>query len=172
MPAADTVPEIVNRHLLPWERQVITVHRHPAILIGPIFVVLVGLAAAFASSRASAFSSDARLIIWITWGLLFLYLIGKTISWPVDYFVVTPRRMLVVKGFLTRDVAMIPYSGLTGLKLRRSTMGRLIGYGQFILEPAGQDQALRTVSFLPYPEQLYLEVCGLIFPNREEPELD
>ena len=29
----------------------------------------------------------------------------------------------------------------------------------------GQDQALRKVDHLPYPEQLYLEVCGLIFKD-------
>ncbi|HEY6295593.1 MAG TPA: PH domain-containing protein, partial [Streptosporangiaceae bacterium] len=33
---------------------------------------------------------------------------------------------------------------------------------------AGQDQALSHVTFLPYPEQLYLEVCGLIFKDKEE----
>ena len=30
---------------------------------------------------------------------------------------------------------------------------------------ADQRQALRSVNFLPYPEQLYLEVCGLLFPD-------
>ena len=37
-----------------------------------------------------------------------------------------------------------------------------------ILESAGQDQALTNVGYLPYPEQLYLEVCGLIFKDKEE----
>jgi hypothetical protein len=36
------------------------------------------------------------------------------------------------------------------------------------VESAGQDQALRNVDHLPYPEQLYLEVCGLIFKEKEE----
>jgi hypothetical protein len=39
----------------------------------------------------------------------------------------------------------------------------MLGYGTFILESAGQDQALSTVDYIPYPEQLYLEVCSLIF---------
>jgi hypothetical protein len=47
-------------------------------------------------------------------------------------------------------------------------MGRILGYGKFILESAGQDQALTNVDYLPYPEQLYLEVCGLIFKDKEE----
>jgi hypothetical protein len=42
----------------------------------------------------------------------------------------------------------------------------LLGYGEFIVESAGQEQALRTINFLPYPEQLYLEVCRLIFTDE------
>jgi hypothetical protein len=38
------------------------------------------------------------------------------------------------------------------------------------VESAGQDQALRNVKFIPYPEQLYLEVCGLIFKEEDEPK--
>jgi hypothetical protein len=46
VPDTDTVPASVNRFLLPNERRVITVHQHPAILIKPIFWVLIGLVAA------------------------------------------------------------------------------------------------------------------------------
>jgi hypothetical protein len=46
VPNTDTVPAKVNRYLLPHERQVITVHQHPAVLIRPIFELLVGLAIA------------------------------------------------------------------------------------------------------------------------------
>ena len=35
VPSADTVPNPVNRYLLPQERQVITVRMHPASMIGP-----------------------------------------------------------------------------------------------------------------------------------------
>ena len=39
------------------------------------------------------------------------------------------------------------------------------GHCEFIVESAGEEQALRSIDFLPYPEQLYLEVCGLVFPD-------
>jgi hypothetical protein len=35
----------------------------------------------------------------------------------------------------------------------------------FIVESAGEKQALRSINFLPYPEQLYLQVCDLLFPG-------
>ena len=41
----DQVPPAVSRYLLPHERQVIAVRRHPAVLLGP-FGLLAGAAAA------------------------------------------------------------------------------------------------------------------------------
>jgi membrane protein YdbS with pleckstrin-like domain len=172
IPNSDTVPDSVNRCLLPQERQVIAVHLHPASLFGPSGVVIAGLAAAVVSSNLSKFSPDARLVIWLVWGLLLLHLIWLTLNWLVSYYVVTAYRMLLIKGVLARDVAMVPLARAADLRLRRTAMGRLLGYGQFILAPSGQDQALRNVKFLPYPEQIYLEVCGLIWPDRDsQPDL-
>jgi hypothetical protein len=73
--------------------------------------------------------------------------------------------MILVSGFVVRKVAMMPLTRVTDMSFRRSALGRLLGYGEFIIESAGQEQALRTINFLPYPEQLYLEVCGLVFPG-------
>jgi uncharacterized membrane protein YdbT with pleckstrin-like domain len=166
VPNTDTVPASVNRYLLPHERQVITVHQHPAILIRPIFEVLIGLAIAGWLTVAFAKNNGtAVLIIWILWGLLFLRLVWKVLEWGETYFVVTSQRFLLATGLVTRKVNMMPLAKVTDMSFQRSAMGRLLGYGEFILESAGQDQALTNVDHLPYPEQLYLEVCGLIFKD-------
>ena len=62
-------------------------------------------------------------------------------------------------------VNMMPLTKVTDMSFERSAIGRLLGYGEFVVESAGQDQALRHIHHLPYPEQLYLEVCGLIFKD-------
>src|SRR5580698_5435023 len=129
VPSSDTVPTSVNKYLLPHERQVITVHQHPAVLIRRIVEALVGLALAGFLSNTVAHSNS---------------------------------------GIITRKVNMMPLSKVTDMSFQRSTLGRLLGYGQFTLESAGQDQALRIVDYLPYPEQLYLEVCGLIFKGKDD----
>ena len=54
------------------------------------------------------------------------------------------------------------------MSFQRSATGRLLGFGEFIVESAGQEQALSNVKYLPYPEQLYLEVCGLLFKDKED----
>ncbi len=165
----DTAPASVNRYLLPHEHQVITVRMHPAMLLGPITLVLAGLVVAGLLSGSVAHGNGSALdIIWLAWGLLLLRLIWKVANWSVDYFVVTSQRMLLTTGLITRKVAMMPLVKVTDMSFQRSSMGRLLGYGEFILESAGQDQAFRNVPFVPYPEQLYLEVCGLIFPSKQD----
>ena len=169
VPNTDTVPASVNRYLLPHERQVITVHQHPAILIRPIFEVLIGLAiAGWLTVAVAKNNGTAVLVIWILWGLVFLRLVWKVFEWGETYFVVTSQRFLLATGLVTRKVNMMPLAKVTDMSFQRSAMGRLLGYGEFIVESAGQNQALRIVDHLPYPEQLYLEVCGLIFKENEE----
>jgi membrane protein YdbS with pleckstrin-like domain len=165
-----TPPADVNRYLLPHEQQVITVRKHPAVLMGPISVTVLGLiAAAVLSDTVLRRNSTAIDVVWVAFALLLLRLLWKTADWAVEYFVVTSQRMILTSGIITRKVAMMPLVKVTDMSFQRSFLGRLLGYGEFILESAGQDQALRTVDHLPYPEQLYIEVCGLIFPSKDEP---
>jgi uncharacterized membrane protein YdbT with pleckstrin-like domain len=170
-PNTDTVPASVNRYLLPHERQVISVHEHPAVLIGPIALVLLGLAIAGFLSNSSITNRNgtAILVIWLAWVVLLLWLGVKIWDWAVNYFVVTSQRLLLAQGVIVRKVGMLPLAKVTDMSFQRSTIGRILGYGEFIVESAGQDQALRNVRFIPYPEQLYLEVCGLIFKDEEQP---
>jgi len=166
VPNTDTVPASVNKYLLPHERQVITVHQHPAIIIRPIFEVLIGLAIAGWLTVAFAKNNSAAvLVIWIIWGLVFIRLVIKVVEWGETYFVVTSQRFILATGLVTRQVKMMPLAKVTDMTFERSAMGRILGYGEFILESAGQNQALERIKHLPYPEQLYLEVCGLIFKD-------
>ena len=166
-----TPPAEVNKYLLPHEQQVITVRRHPAVLGGPILLTLGGLIAAVVVSDTILRHQTMLLyLVWIGWGILLVRLVWKAIAWGVDYFVVTSQRMILTSGVLARNVAMMPLAKVTDMSFQRSFFGRLLGYGEFILESAGQDQVLRVIDHIPYPEQLYLEVCNLIFPSKDAAE--
>ena len=157
-------PVAINKYLLPREVQVATVRQHPAVLIGPSALALGGLLLAGVLS-AIVVHGILEVILWAFWLVLFLRLVWKVANWSVDYFVVTSERLLLTTGFLTRRVNMMPLTKVTDMSFRRSFAGRLLGYGEFIVESAGQDQALRNVEFIPYPEQLYLLICGMLFPS-------
>jgi uncharacterized membrane protein YdbT with pleckstrin-like domain len=165
--AGTRAPIAINKYLLPREVQVATVRQHPAVLIAPSAQALGGLLAAGLITTMVIHGLLAK-IIWILWGVLLLRLIWKILNWAVDYFVVTTERLLLTTGFFTRRVAMMPLTKVTDMSFKRTFSGRLLGYGEFIVESAGQDQALRNVEYIPYPEQLYLLVCGMLFPSSAE----
>lgn len=167
-------PTSVNKYLLPHEQRVITVRKHPAVLVGPIALVLGGaVIAGLASEFIGRHSAVVIIVVWLAWAVLVGNLIIKALTWSVNYFVVTSQRMLLTSGLINRKVAMMPLVKVTDMSFQRTLQGRLLGYGEFILESAGLDQALRVVDHLPYPESLYLEVCALIFPEtREEDTAD
>jgi len=161
-------PADVDRYLLPHEQEVITVRKHPAVLLAPIAWAVIGLiVAALLSDTLLRHDSALTWIVWAIWGLVFLRFLWAAINWAVDYFVVTSHRFIQTSGLLSRKVAMMPLVKVTDMTFERSFLGRLLGYGTFILESAGQDQALSRVDHIPYPEQLYLEVCALIFPQKD-----
>jgi membrane protein YdbS with pleckstrin-like domain len=164
-----TGPSAVNRYLLPNEQQVITVRRHPAVLIGPSILMLGGLLlAAVLSTTVLHDSNTGIVIVWLAWLVLFVWLVWKAVNWAVDFFVVTSHRILLTAGVFTRKVNMMPLTKVTDMSFQRTFAGRIFGYGEFIVESAGQDQALRNIDHIPYPEQLYLEVCGMLFGSNDD----
>ena len=64
---------------------------------------------------------------------------------------------------------MMPFIKVTDMSYHRSVPGRIFGYGEFILESAGQDQALRKVEWVPHPDATYRIICAEIFglPNPQ-----
>lgn len=164
-PNFDRVPHTVERHLLPHERQVLTVRFHPAVLIKPVAITLAALAVALLVTMELPVSVVVGLVIWVVFLAVLAWLSVQVYQWLEDYFVVTSQRLLLTTGIVTRTVNMMPLTKVTDMSFKRSAWGRVLGYGEFVVESAGQDQALRHIKHLPYPEQLYLEVCGLIFKD-------
>ena len=83
-------------------------------------------------------------VVWVAWLLLFGWMVWNVVNWAGDFFVVTSHRILLTSGVLTRRVAMMPLTKVTDMSFQRTFSGRMLGFGEFIVESAGQDQALRN----------------------------
>ncbi len=161
------IPAEVAKYMLPKEKLVAMVRRHPAVLLVPAAQAVAGLLVAFVLSATLLRTHTSLIwIVWGLWALLMLRLIWVSINWAVDYFVITSKRILLTSGVLTRNVAMMPLSKVTDMSFRRTFAGRMLGFGEFIVESAGQDQALRSIDHIPYPEDLYVRICGWIFEGE------
>lgn len=137
------------------------VRRHPVVLISSTVQAVGGLLAA-ALLSATVLRGQALLIdiTWILCGLLIVRLTWNAVNWYVDFFVITSGRIWLTSGVFTRSVAMMPLDKVTDLSFHKSFAGRLLGYGDFVVESAGKDAVLRRIDHVPYPEQLYQYVCS------------
>jgi membrane protein YdbS with pleckstrin-like domain len=112
-------------------------------------------------------SPDAVGIAFLLWVIL-LGVVGYFIAdWFHDKFVLTNKRVLLIEGIFTRKVAMMPLARVTDMAYKQSPTGRLLNYGTFVLESAGQEQALREIAPLPYPNELYLLFCQVMYDPDE-----
>ncbi|MFP5347564.1 MAG: PH domain-containing protein [Actinomycetes bacterium] len=157
-------PARISGYLLDSETLVLAVRRHPAQVAEPVLSTVAGLVVAlwitWSLPRDVPVLAD---VVWWAWFVLAARAVWKLLEWRTEWFVATDRRLLLTWGLLTRKVAMMPLIKVTDLSYNRSLLGRLLGFGEFVLESAGQDQALHDVNWLPCPDELYRRICAQMF---------
>jgi membrane protein YdbS with pleckstrin-like domain len=170
-PLQDEPSRIIARYLFPTERFRGEWRRHLIHLAAPIVAAVVasitlGLLAGFMEAAA-----PPGAVLWVSLlVLLWLAVLGwvawRVADWHFDRFILTNKRVMKVSGIISRDVAMMPLLRVTDMKYEQTPLGRILNYGTFVIESAGQDQALREVPHLPNPNELYLRVVEEMY----EPE--
>jgi membrane protein YdbS with pleckstrin-like domain len=153
-----------GRYLLDGESMIIAVHQHWAKVAEPVASTLAGLLLVlWVSVVAPASLGVLTNLLWWAWFVLVARMLWKVLEWRHDWFVATDKRLLLTYGLVTRKVAMMPLTKVTDMSYNRSPMGRLLGFGRFVMESAGQDQALRSVGWVPDPDHTYRAICAEIF---------
>ncbi|MEV0395442.1 PH domain-containing protein [Polymorphospora rubra] len=174
LPLEDEPTPLVARYLFPTERYRGEWKRHWVHLSTPL---LIGVAATFVLGYLSGFLAGQEFggvttIAVIIWLGIMGWVAWKVADWYFDRFILTNKRVMVVNGIITRRVAMMPLLRVTDMKYEQSPLGRALNYGTFVLESAGQEQALREVKHLPNPNELYLRVVEEMYePQAVEARL-
>lgn len=174
LPLEDEPTTLVARYLFPTERYRGEWKRHWIHLSGPLGIgagatLALGYLAGFLTRQNINGLVTVAVLLWL--GVI-SWVAWKVFDWYFDRFILTNKRVMVVNGIITRRVAMMPLLRVTDMKYEQSALGRLLSYGTFVLESAGQDQALREVKHLPNPNELYLRVVEEMYePQAVEARL-
>ena len=160
----DEIPAGLEPILLPGEKLVTAAHAHWVSVAEPIISMFLGLVVAiWVDSNVTRDTQAVGTIIW--WVFLFLVarMLWSLADWHHNWFVATDKRLLLRYGIITHKVAMMPLIKVTDMSYVRSIPGQFLGYGRFVLESAGQDQAMREVKWVPHPDETYRAICAEIF---------
>jgi membrane protein YdbS with pleckstrin-like domain len=168
LPLEDEPSQMVARYLFPTEKFRGEWKRHPVQLakelaIAVFATILMGYVAGLLGKYQRG---ELMTVVILVWAVIMVYVIWKIADWYHDRFILTNKRVMVVNGLITRNVGMMPLLRVTDMKYVQSPMGRLLNYGNFELESAGQDQALSKIKNLPNPNELYLRIVEEMY----EPE--
>lgn len=154
-----------GRYLSGDEQVVLEARRHVAVLARPAAAAVGAIALAvfvgvmFGPGEGGDFLDTVGGLFALWFLVRFMW---RGWEWWVDRIFVTEKRIFEVSGLLTRKVASMPLGNLTDLTYQRSLAGRILGYGELIVETAGQAQALSRIDYLSDPDDFYRAVTALV----------
>jgi membrane protein YdbS with pleckstrin-like domain len=168
LPLEDEPSSVVQRYLFPtekfrgeWKRHWIQLAKE--LTIGLVATLLMGYATGYMAKHNIPSGVTIVILVWL---VIMIWICWRVGDWWFDRFILTNKRVMLVNGIITRKVAMMPLLRVTDMKYVQSPLGRMLNYGTFELESAGQEQALRRVDNLPNPNELYLRIVEEMY----EPE--
>jgi hypothetical protein len=156
----------LERYLVDGETTIVAVRRHWFSLIREILLACGATALALWVDvnvpRNAGGEIAQNLSLLVFWGAVG-WLVWRVLNWRHEWFVATDKRFLLFYGFLRRKVAMMPLLKVTDMTFDRSLLGRVVGYGTFVLESAGQGQALSVIDHVPDADLHYRAICTQLF---------
>ena len=164
------IPAELDRYLTTAEKIVFRTRLHWVKIVGPWAVFFLSLLLLGILDTRLPGNARFRDVLVLLLLLVLARALWKTYEWYREWFVGTDRRLMLTMGIITRKVAMIPLSKVTDMRYDRPPVGQILGYGSFVLESAGQDQAFREVEYVPHPDLLYRRISEELFsPNGRRP---
>ncbi len=149
--ATPRISERLLRHL--DETLVRDVRHHWIVFVKPVLLAALGLVFVvlgfFVVIRAGWFCFGVG-------GALLLWAAGLALGEHMDRLVLTNMRVFRVRGVFAESAATMPLSRVLDITVKKTVLGRMLGYGHFIFESAAQEQGLRVVRFVPHPDRLDL----------------
>lgn len=158
------MPEYLQGKLAYTESEILGGQIHQATMYRPILITIGSIIAFFwLVPRVPADAPGLGSLLVLALLGVIGWLVWKWIEWTRSLFFFTPYRIIYVHGIVTRTIAMLPMGKVTDLKYDRSPAGQLLDYGTFIIESAGQEQALRKLSPVPEPDETYKQLVDWLF---------
>lgn len=154
----------LRKYLLPGETPVAEIRHHRIVLAKPFGIALAVLAlVVWLDVSVSDANAGILGYAWWIWFAVVGWAAWKWIEWRHTRVVATTKRIVLFEGWINHKVSMMPLKKVTDMAYERSVLGRILGYGTFVLESAGQDQALSSIEFVPDPDDNYRAICSVVF---------
>jgi membrane protein YdbS with pleckstrin-like domain len=151
------------------ERQVLILHQHWKVLVGPLALAVVVVAVALAAEVLIPKSREAnveRLAVAVAAiGLIMVWLTVPLLRWRTTRYELTSRRLQLREGVIARRGRDIPLSRITDVSFAKGPLDRLLGCGRLVVESAGEHGEV-TLNDIPRVERVQRILFQLVEEER------
>jgi hypothetical protein len=105
----------------------------------------------------------------IVFVVMTVYVLACIAEWWWDEYVITNKRVIKLEGIVNRKVSTIPLGKVTDTTYRRTWLGRILGYGDLVLDLPGQDKYLPLLNKLSRPDEVYKTIMSIAMGGGPPP---
>jgi membrane protein YdbS with pleckstrin-like domain len=151
------------------ERSVLVLHPHWKVLVGPVILGVLLIAAGVAVSVVIPPGSDAgtgRLVVLaVVVVLLLIAVVRPVLRWKTTTYELTSGRLRVREGILTRRGRDIPLTRISDVSFTRGPLDRLVGAGRLVVESPGEHGQI-VLTDIPQVERVQAILFELVEEER------
>ena len=147
------------------ERSVLVLHPHWKVLVGPVFLGTLVLAAAIAVAvaiPAGTHAGTGRLADLVVAVVLLVFVVVRPLlRWKTTTYELTTRRLRVREGIVARRGRDIPLARVSDVSFTRSLLDRLVGAGRLVVESPGEHGQI-VLTDIPQVERVQAILFDLV----------
>jgi membrane protein YdbS with pleckstrin-like domain len=155
------------------ERPVLLVHPHWKVLIRPVLIAVLALAAALVAEvlipSGSAAVAERLVVAAVAILVLMLWLMVPVLRWRLTTYELTSKRLRIRDGIITRRGRDIPLTRVSDVSFEQGPLDRLLGSGRLVVESAGEHGQI-VLTEIPHVERVQATLFQLV--EEEQRRLD
>ena len=155
--------------LAPGEDPVIAVHQHWKVLVGPMVLAVLIVAAALVAGVMIPFGKDAAvggLVLTVVALVAVAYVVGMPLlRWRTTTYELTSRRLRMRKGIIAREGKDLPLGRITDVSFETGLLDRLFGSGTLVVESPGERGQVRLTE-IPHIQYVQSALFQLVEEER------
>lgn len=121
------------------EEVIFTTHVHWLVLAGRLFTDILAVILLIYALTAAWLPDWLDLLVYIVLVVFLGVILYKIVAWRSHQYVVTTRRVLQVKGILSKSTTDTSLEKVSDMNLQQSFWGRILDYGTIKLLTAAED---------------------------------
>jgi membrane protein YdbS with pleckstrin-like domain len=147
------------------EQPVLLVHPHWKILIRPVLIAVIVVAAALVAVVAipsgSAAMAGRLAVAVVALLILMVWLMVPVLRWRTTTYELTTKRLRLREGIVTRHGRDIPLVRINDVSFEQGPLDRLLGCGRLVVESAGEHGQI-TLTEIPRVQYVHATLFQLV----------